>query len=173
MQFPGVNSDLRTGLLRQSPDGCKRHRFMGLAGASQIHGGQVLRICHGGQGVGAFVMGCLNLEPRTEPRAEPRQQAARLTEQTGGTFAEPRSGVSSSAGLRCWLRPLPSSPAAQAQRGQPVSLWQNLRPDLRSEVTPDELGELARRLLESGAAEAVRHDGPALALLAYLQSGEE
>ncbi len=61
----------------------------------------------------------------------------------------------------------------EAQRGKPLSLWENLPPDLRAQVTPDELEELARLLLESGEAEAVRHDGPALALLAYLHGGEE
>jgi len=60
----------------------------------------------------------------------------------------------------------------EAQRGQPLSLWENLPFDLRAEVTPDELEAQARRLLESGEGKAVRHDGPALALLAYLHGGE-
>ena len=61
----------------------------------------------------------------------------------------------------------------EAQHGPLMSLWEQLRPDLQAQVTPDELEAQARLLLESGQGGAVRHDGPALALLAYLQGGEE
>ena len=57
----------------------------------------------------------------------------------------------------------------EAAHAQPVVLWDALPTHLQPFVSPEVLQASAGRLLLTGEGESVRHDAPALALLAYLQ----